>query len=109
MRRISGRKPMSSIRSASSSTRCSMCVQLHVARAQMIEQPAGRRDDDVDAAPEGVLLRPHADAAEHGRAGHRRVHREGVEIVQDLRRELARRREHQRARGARAACRRAGE
>ena len=42
---------------------------LHVARAHVIEQPSRRRDDDVDAALERVLLRPHADAAEDRRAG----------------------------------------
>ena len=47
-----------------------------------------------------VLLRSHADAAEHRRGGHRRMHREIVEVVDDLRRQLARRRQHQRARGA---------
>ena len=74
--RMSGRKPMSSIRSASSSTRYSMPVELRVRRAHVIEQPARRRDDDVDAAAERVLLRAHADAAEHRRAGDRRVHGE---------------------------------
>ena len=67
-------------------------------RAHVIEQPARRGDDDVDAAAERVLLRPHADAAEHRRAGDRRVHGEGVEVLEDLRRQLARRREHERAR-----------
>ena len=51
------------------------------------------RDDDVDAAAEGVLLRPHADAAEDGRAVDRRVDGEVVQVLEDLRRELARRRE----------------
>ena len=51
---------MSSIRSASSSTRILDAVQLRVRRAKMIEQAAGRADDDVNAAAEGVLLRPHA-------------------------------------------------
>ena len=47
-----------------------------------------------------MLLRSHADAAEHGRAGHRCVDREAVEIVQNLRRELTRRRQDQRTRRA---------
>ena len=34
----------------------------------MIQQPPRRRDDDVDAAAERVLLRSHADTTEHGRA-----------------------------------------
>ena len=75
-------------------------LQLHVTRAQMVEQSTGGRYDDIDAAPEGVLLRSHSDAAEHGRPGHRGVDGEGIEIVQDLRRELARGDEHQRSRGA---------
>ena len=56
------------------------------------------RDDDVDAAAERVLLRPHADAAEDGGRGQRRVHGEIVQVFDDLRRQLARRRQHQRAR-----------
>ena len=55
---------MSSMRSASSSTRNSRPGELRVRRAEMIEQPARRADDDVDAAAERVLLRAHADAAE---------------------------------------------
>ena len=47
-----------------------------------------------------MLLRAHADAAEHGGAGDRRVDRERVEVFEDLRRQLARRRQHQRARRA---------
>ena len=77
--------------------------ELRVGLPEMIEQPAGRADDHVDAAAEGVLLRPHADAAEHRGAGDRRVHGEVVQILENLRGELARRREDQRARGA-GAC-----
>jgi len=61
----------------------------------MIEQAAGRGDQHVDAAAEGMFLRPHPDAAVHRRAGDRRVHRQVVQIFQDLRRQLARRRQHQ--------------
>ena len=103
-RRMSGRKPMSSMRSASSSTRYSRPRELRVRRAEVIEQPARRGDDDVHAAAERVLLRPHADAAEHGGGGERRVHGEVVEILENLRRQLARRRQHERARRRRAAC-----
>ena len=74
--------------------------ELGVRRAQVVEQPPGRRDHDVDPGAERVLLRPHRDAAEHRRAGERRVDRERVELLEDLRGELARRREHQRARPA---------
>ena len=71
---------------------------LRVARAHVIQQASRRRDDDVDAAAEGVLLRSHADAAEDRRAGDRRVDRELVQILQNLRRQLTRRRQHQRPR-----------
>ena len=64
----------------------------------MIEQASGRADDDVDTAAKGVLLRAHADTAEHGRGGDRRVRREIVHVGKHLRRELARRRQDQRAR-----------
>ena len=98
--RISGRKPMSSIRSASSSTRISSPGELGVGMGEVIQQPAGGRDDDVRAAPEGVLLRAHADAAEHGRRGDRGVHREIVEVLHDLRGQLAGRGEDERPGGA---------
>ena len=67
---------------------------------EVIEQPARRRDEDVDAAAERVLLRAHAHAAENRGARERRVHRELAQVLLDLRRELARRREHERARDA---------
>ena len=66
----------------------------------MIEQPPRRADDDVDAAAEGMFLRSHADAAEDRRGRERRVHGEGGQVLGNLRRELARRRQHQRARRA---------
>ena len=74
--------------------------QLRVRRAEMIQQPARRGDDDVDAAAEGMFLRSHADAAEDRGARQRRVDRHVLEVFEDLRRQLARRREHQRARRA---------
>ena len=48
--------------------------ELRVGVAEVIEQPSRRGHDDVDAAPEGVLLRSHAHAAEHRGARHGRVH-----------------------------------
>ena len=56
--------------------------QLRVGRAEMIEQPARRADDDVDAAAERVFLRSHADAAEDRRRRERRVDGEVVEILE---------------------------
>ena len=43
-------------------------AELRVRLPEVIEKTARRADDDVDAAAERVLLRPHADAAIHGRA-----------------------------------------
>ena len=42
--------------------------QLGVGRPEVVEEAPGRRDHDVDPAPERVLLRSHAHAAEDGRA-----------------------------------------
>ena len=75
-------------------------LELRVAVLEVIEQTSGRGDDDVDAAAEGVLLRPHADAAVDRGAGQRRVHGQLAQMLVDLRRQLARRREDQRARRA---------
>ena len=45
-----------------------------------------------------MFLRSHADAAEHGRRSDRRVDRQIVEVFDDLRRQLPRRRQHERTR-----------
>ena len=71
-------------------------VHLRVTGAHVVQQPAGRGHDDVHATLERVLLRPHAHAAEHRRAGDRRVHRERGQILENLRGELARRRQDER-------------
>ncbi len=64
---------------------------------RMIEQPARCRDDDVDAAPQLVDLRIDADAAvDHGGL-ERHVLAVVLDALGDLRRELARRRQNQRA------------
>ena len=67
---------------------------------EVIQQPAGRGDEDVDAAPERRLLRTHADAAEDGGAADAREARELVPVLVDLRGQLARGREDERARDA---------
>ncbi len=69
---------------------------LRVGHPEVIEEAAGRGDDDVDAAAERVLLRPHADPAEDGGAAERRVHGQIVEIGEHLGGELTGRRQHQR-------------
>ncbi len=74
--------------------------ELGVWRAKMIEQPSRRGDDDVDAAPKGVLLLRHADAAEHGRRSDRGMHGEVVQVLENLRRQLARGGKDERAGGA---------
>ena len=53
---MSSANPMSSISSASSSTRTVTCDRSSVPRPMMIERAAGRRDDDVDAALEDAQL-----------------------------------------------------
>jgi hypothetical protein len=66
---------------------------------EVIEQPAGRGDDDVGAAPEGRNLRAETDAAvDRGDLRHFRVAREGSEMFGDLRGEFAGRRQDERAR-----------
>ncbi len=84
-------------------------AQIGVLLPQMIDQPSGRRDDDVDAGAKRALLDAHVDAAVHRGARDRRVIGQPVNLVLDLHRQLARRREHQHAgfrrKGARAgAC-----
>ncbi len=73
-------------------------VELRVAETEVVEEAAGSRDDDVDPGAEGVLLRPHADAAEDGGARERRVDGELPRVLVDLGGQLARRRDDQDAR-----------
>ena len=75
-------------------------AQRRVGRAHVVEQTAGRRDDHVDAPPEGLLLRPHADAAEDRRRRRARVAPELPEVLLDLRGQLARGSQDERARRA---------
>ena len=104
MRRTSGQKPMSIMRSASSSTSSSMPLRVGVLLPHVIHQPARRGDDDVDAGFERALLHAHLDAAVDRGAGDGGVIGEAVDFVLDLHRELARRREHEHA-ALRGRCR----
>jgi hypothetical protein len=70
-----------------------------VRRLQVVEQATRGGDDHVNAAPERVFLGPHPDAADHRRPGDRGVDRQVGEVLEDLERQLARRRQHQRAGG----------
>ena len=96
---------MSSMRSASSSTNTSSWLQIDEALAGEVEQAARRGDEDVDAVLQRLLLRVLADAAEDHRRAQRQVRAVGREALADLRGELARRREHEAADVAVAACR----
>ena len=60
---------------------------------EVVEQPAGRRHQDVDAAAQRALLRPHPDAAEDRGSGDRRVGGKAFEVLVDLGRQLPGRRE----------------
>ena len=59
----SGRKPRSSISSASSRTSACTCDQVERAAVGQVDQATGGADDDVDAGLEGLELRVVADAA----------------------------------------------
>src|SRR2546422_4624934 len=67
----------------------------------MVQKPAWCRDDDVDAGPQGVLLRRHADAPVDRVAMDAGPFREAAEGDFDLSRKLAGRREDEGPRPAR--------
>ena len=72
--------------------------ELRVGRPEVVQEPAGRADDDIHPAAERVLLRPDRDAAEDRRGAEGRMDREVVEVLEDLRRQLAGRGDDQGAR-----------
>ena len=72
----------------------------HLAALEEIDEPAGRRDQHVDAAVELPLLIGEALAADEQRHAELVVLAVGLEGVRHLRRELARRLEDERARHA---------
>jgi hypothetical protein len=65
--------------------------------SHVIEQAAGRRNQDVEAACQSLTLRPIADAAEHHGHAQVEVPAVGFEAFRDLGRKLARRRENENA------------
>ena len=65
---MSGRKPMSSMRSASSSTTIRRSSQVERAAAEVVEHAAGRADDDLGAALQFVDLAADRLAAVDGHA-----------------------------------------
>ena len=71
--------------------------QVDDALPREVEQAARRRDEDVDAAPQRLLLRVLTDAAEDYRRAKRQMLAIGREALADLCGELARRRQHEAA------------
>ena len=96
-----GRNPMSSMRSASSSTIDLQVGEVDVPLFHQVDQAAGRGHHDVDAAAQRLDLRAFADAAENGRIAQRQVASVGADVLFDLHDQLARRRHDQRAHAAR--------
>ena len=88
---------MSSMRSASSSTKVSTWREVDLALLHQVEQASRRRDQHVEAAAQRLHLRALADAAEDHVAADAAARRVLRERGADLRRELARRCQHQRA------------
>jgi len=73
-------------------------AQLHVAALDQVEQTAWRGDQDVDAARQGLDLAAITQAADDGAKTQAEAAAVGVEAAGDLDRELAGRRQHERAR-----------
>ena len=72
--------------------------ELHVAALDQVEQAARRGDQDVDAACQGLDLAAIAQAADDRAKTQAEAATVGVEAARDLDRELAGRRQHERAR-----------
>jgi len=70
------------------------------AAVRKVEQPSRRCDQDVAADPKAVNLRPFADTAEDHARAQLLVRSIDADALQDLGREFAGRREHERARSA---------
>ena len=101
-RRIDLTKPRSSIWSTSSSTKNSTVAELRNARVHMVDEPAGRRHEHVEALRERLDLRAMRHAAEHDGDRERQAGGEIAKALRDLACEFARR-----ARGRARARRRA--
>src|SRR5437667_1933946 len=75
-------------------------AEVHVPAGHVVEEPARRRDDDIDARSEGVFLWCHSDAAVNGVSAGPRAFREAAQGDLDLGRELPGRGEDEGARPA---------
>ena len=93
--RMSLMKPMSSMRSASSSTKHSTLVEAKRIALNEIEQPAGRGDQNVDAVEQRADLRAHRHAADRQRRLEAQMAAIGAEAVEDLAGQFAGRAQHQ--------------
>ena len=71
--------------------------QVDIALGDVVEQPAGRGHQDVDAAGQRLGLRPMPDAAEHDGHGEAEIPAVGAEAFGDLGRKLAGGAQHQHA------------
>src|SRR5881296_131431 len=76
-------------------------AEVDVATGHVVQEPAGCRDDDIDARSEGVLLRRHADAPVDRVAADAGPFREATEGHLDLGGQFAGRREDEGARATR--------
>ena len=83
-------------------------AEIDVALRRVIEEPPGRRNQHVDAAAQQRGLRVYVHTAEYHRGAQRHVLAVASHAVLDLRRELPRRREDQRADAPPAVARRGG-
>ncbi len=99
---MSSAKPMSSISSASSSTTVRSSPKSTVAAAEVVDRPARRGDDDVDAALQRADLPADRLAAVDGEHPRAELAAVAVRGLGDLDRELAGRHQHQRLRARRA-------
>ena len=95
--RMSLMNPMSSMRSASSSTSTSTLRRSTWPLVHQVKQAAGRRDDDVGAAAQRVDLRVLVHAAKDGRAAKLQVLAVDAKPVGNLHRQFARRAEDETA------------
>jgi hypothetical protein len=97
---MSRMKPMSSMRSASSSTRISTPDRSMVFWLHVVEQAARGGHEDVHLAAQGSVLRIDVDATKHDHRLDRDVLAIGANRLFDLRREFARRYQNQTTRPA---------
>ena len=91
------------MRSASSSTMTCTCLQVEDVLAEEVDDAARRADQDVDACLQGAALLVVVHAAEGEPEREAGVLHEYLGVAVDLDRELARRRQDQRARRGRGA------